>query len=75
MLNERVLLTLKYLWEESTADNYVTCVDIMRYLEEHGLKAPSRTTVYKDIKQLQTLGIDIEQKKSTQNHYQLELFV
>lgn len=69
MLNERILLTLKCLWEESTAEDYVTCVDIMHYLEAHGLKAPSRTTVYKDIKQLQEFGIDIEQKKGTQNHY------
>lgn len=69
MLSDRLLLTLKYLWEESTAEHYVTCVDIMRYLEEHGLKAPSRTTVYKDIKQLQEFGIEIEQHKGTQNHY------
>ena len=51
MLKDRLLLTLKYLWEESNAENYVTCVDIMRYLEKHGLEAPSRSTVYKDIKQ------------------------
>ena len=69
MLKERILLTLKYLWEESTADHYVTCVDIMQFLEKNGIKAPSRNTIYKDIKQLQELGIDIDQYKGTQNHY------
>ena len=69
MLDDRKLLTLKYLWEESTEEHYVSCVDIMRYLAEQGLKAPSRATIYKDINQLQEFGIDIEQKKGTQNHY------
>ena len=33
MLKDRTLLTLRYLWEESTKENYATCADIMRYLE------------------------------------------
>lgn len=72
MLTDRTLLTLKCLWEESTKERYVTCSDIMRYLEKHGLKAPSRTTIYKDIDQLKKFGIDIRQYKGTQNHYWIE---
>ena len=72
MLTDRVLLTLKYLWEESSEENYATGVDIMNYLEDHGIKAPSRNTIYRDIKQLQELGVQIVVYKGTQNHYWID---
>ena len=67
MVKNRLLLTLKYLWEETDESHTVSCVDIMNFLEENGFKRPTRNSVYSDIAALQDIGIDINIHRGTQN--------
>ena len=60
MVKNRLLLTLKYLWEETDSTHTVSCVDIMDYLVENGFKRPTRNSVYSDIAALKEIGIDID---------------
>ena len=71
MVKNRLLLTLKYLWEETDESHTVSCVDIMNFLEENGFKRPTRNSVYSDIAALQDIGIDINIHRGTQNRYKI----
>ena len=67
-MNRRILLILKYLWEQSDETHTVSIVDIMNYLSENGVSA-TRKTVTKSINILLDLGIDIVKIRKTQNRY------
>ena len=71
MVKNRLLLTLKYLWEETDSTHTVSCVDIMDYLVENGFKRPTRNSVYSDIAALKEIGIDIDIYRGTQNRYKI----
>ena len=55
-----ILLTLKYLYDETDIDHDVTSKSIMRMLEPHGIKAPDKRTIEADIDQIIHAGHDIE---------------
>lgn len=64
----RILFVLKYIWENSDAEHSVTAKDIIRYLNDQGISATSKT-IKNDVDQLIEFGIDIEIIHSTQNRY------
>ena len=51
----RLLLTMKYLWEKTDIDHPASVRDIAAYLEENGLTA-TRKTIYHDVEQLRAAG-------------------
>lgn len=55
----RTLLVLKYLWEETDIEHPVTIKDIIAYLEKNGISS-TRKTITGDIEDLQSFGIDID---------------
>ena len=71
MGKNRLLLVLRYLWEETDEENTVSAVDIMDYLESQGMSRPTRNSVYSDIAALKEAGFEIETYRSVQNRYKL----
>lgn len=55
----RLLLTMKYLWEKTGIDHPASVRDIAAYLEENGLTA-TRKTIYHDVEQLRAAGLYID---------------
>ena len=66
--NIRTLEILKYLYLRTDEDHPVTVADIMDYLKGKGISTV-RQTVYRDLEDLITAGIDVVVTKSTQNQY------
>ena len=67
-MNSKILLILKYLWENTDEENTVSIADIIRHLSEHGFSS-DRKTVAKYIDTLTDFGIDIVKIRKTQNRY------
>ena len=67
-MNSKILLILKYLWENTDEENTVTIADIIKYLSEYDFSS-DRKTVVKYIDTLITFGIDIVKVRKTQNQY------
>lgn len=67
-MNSKILLILKYLWENTDEKNTVSIADIIRHLSEHGFSS-DRKTVVKYIDTLTDFGIDIVKIRKTQNRY------
>ncbi|MGI6744055.1 MAG: helix-turn-helix transcriptional regulator [Eubacteriales bacterium] len=65
---ERILLVLRYLWENSDENHQVTIKDIESYLNENGCSG-NRGTITADIEKLIAFGHDIVCFRSTQNRY------
>ena len=68
----RTLLVLKYLWEETDIEHPVTIKDIIAYLEKNGVSS-TRKTITGDIEDLQSFGVDIDCQRSTQNRYFIDV--
>ncbi len=65
----RPILLARILYEYTDYDHSLTTSQLMSILEkEYGIKT-HRTTIGTDIEMLQSLGMDIQLTKSTQNHY------
>lgn len=67
-MNSKILLMLKYLWENTDEENTVPIADIIRHVSEHGFSS-DRKTVAKYIDTLTDFGIDIVKIRKTQNRY------
>ncbi len=67
-MNSRILLILKYLWEQSDESHTVSIADLSKYLLENGVSA-DRKTIGKNINMLIEFGIDIVKIRKTQNQY------
>lgn len=59
---------MKLFFEETDENNYVTMVDIIKYLNEFGIKA-ERKALYTDIDALREMGFDIKGFKERGNYY------
>ena len=70
----RTLLVLKYLWDNTDIDHPATIKDIAAYLEGFGYNA-TRKTISKDIDELIEIGIDIDCKREEHNLYFLDVRV
>ena len=68
-LQSRILLVLKYLWENTDESNPATLADINAFLMECGFPKPDPRPIKKDIDQLCELGVDIVCDRKTQNRY------
>ena len=68
LMNSRVLLVLKYLWEHTDESHTVSIADLTDYLSEYGISA-NRKTIAKNIDLLIEFGIDIIKVRKTQNQY------
>ncbi len=66
--NNRILLILQYLWDNTDKTHTVSLADITRHLESCGITADPRT-LRKDIAQLTDFGIDIVVDRRVQNQY------
>lgn len=66
----RILYILKFLWENTDEEHYVTTSDIVQYLKEVGIPC-DRKTIPGDIEKLCEIGIDIEEERSRGNLYSL----
>ena len=66
----RILYILKYLWQNTDAEHYVTTGDILTYLKENGISC-DRKTIPGDIQKLCDIGMDIEEERSRENRYSL----
>lgn len=67
-MKNKILLILKYLWDNSDEAHLVSIAELINYLCEHGLAA-DRKTVAKYIDTLTDFGIDIIKVRKTQNQY------
>ncbi|MBQ3427768.1 MAG: WYL domain-containing protein [Clostridia bacterium] len=67
-MNSRILLILKYLWEQSDESHTVSIADLSKYLSENGISA-DRKTIGKNIDALIAFGVDIVKIRRTQNQY------
>lgn len=67
----RLLLTMKYLWERTDVDHPASVRDIVAHLEENGLTA-TRKTIYHDVEQLRAAGLDIDCRNENQNLYYID---
>ena len=65
----RPWLLAKILYERTDYDNCLTTAQLMKILEEEYGMPTHRTTIGADIEMLQSLGMDIQLTKSTQNKY------
>lgn len=72
--HSRVLLVLKYLWDNTDIEHPATIKDISDYLSENGFNA-TRKTITNDINDLKAFGVDIDCQRSTQNRYFLDVRV
>lgn len=70
----RILLVLKYLWDNTDIDHPATIKDIAAYLEGYGYNA-TRKTISKDIEELTEIGIDIDCIRAEHNLYFLDVRV
>ena len=70
----RTLLVLKYLWDNTDIDHPATIKDIAAYLEGFGYNA-TRKTISKDIEELTEIGIDIDCIREEHNLYFLDVRV
>lgn len=66
----RLLYILKYLWQNTDAEHYVTTAEILTYLKENGISC-DRKTIPGDIQKLCDIGIDLEEERSRENRYSL----
>ena len=66
--NVRILKILQYLYLRTDEDHPTTVADILGYLQERGIHAV-RQTVYRDLQDLISSGIDVVVTKSKQNQY------
>ncbi len=65
----RIIEILKYFWENTDKEHYVTLVQLQKYLQGMGM-SPDRKTLTKDIEILNSIGFfDIEHDRSVQNRY------
>ena len=64
----RILLILKFLWENTDEENTVSIADIIKYLSSYGYSS-NRKTVARYIDTLIAFGIDIVKVRKTQNQY------
>ena len=64
----RILEILQYLYLRTDEDHPTTVADILEYLQDRGIHAV-RQTVYGDLQDLISAGIDVVVTKSTQNQY------
>ena len=67
-MNSRILLILKYLWEQSDESHTVSIADLSKYLSDNGVSA-DRKTISKNIDALIAFGFDIVKIRRTQNQY------
>lgn len=72
--HNRILLVLKYLWENTDIEHPATIRDIIEYLSQNGYSV-TRKTVTSDINDLISFGVDIDCQRSTQNRYFLDVRV
>ena len=61
---------MKFLWENTDEEHYVTTSDIVQYLKEVAIPC-DRKTIPGDIEKLCEIGIDIEEERSRGNLYSL----
>lgn len=66
----RILYVLKYLWENTDEEHFVTTNDIVNYLGDIGISC-DRKTIPGDIAKLCEIGIEIEEEHSRENRYSL----
>lgn len=66
----RILYILKYLWENTDEEHYVTTTDIVKHLKDIGVPC-DRKTIPGDIAKLCEIGVDIEEERSRENRYSL----
>ena len=64
-LENRTLLVLKYLWENTDEEHTATIADLREFIVNSGLSKPDPRPIKKDIEQLCELGIDIVCNRST----------
>ncbi len=65
----RIIEILKYFWENTDKEHYVTLVQLQNHLQGMGM-SPDRKTLTKDIDILNSIGFfDIEHDRSVQNRY------
>ena len=55
----RILLTLRYLFENTDEEHVVSTRDIKTMLEQHGVQAPVSRTIDADMDLLAAAGFDI----------------
>ena len=55
----RILLILRYLYDQTDADHHVSTKDIKKMLEENGIEAPVSRTIDSDVEQLIAAGFDV----------------
>lgn len=67
-MQNKILLILKYLWENTDETHTASIVDIMEYISANGLSA-NRKAVAKYIEVLTDFGFDIIKVRKTQNQY------
>lgn len=65
---QRILLLLRFLLEQTDETHYVSVADILRFWTSHGIHA-NRKNVYSDIQLLMDFGLDIICVRSMQNRY------
>ncbi len=61
--DNRILLILKYLYEQTDADHDISSKDIMRMLEAQGHKVPDKRTIDADVDALIAAGHDIQKNR------------
>ncbi|NBI11520.1 WYL domain-containing protein [Colidextribacter sp. OB.20] len=64
----RVLLLLRYLYEQSSEEYPVSVMDILHFWKSQGIHT-DRKSVYRDITVLKKFGLDIVQRRERQNLY------
>lgn len=67
-MQERILLVLKFLWENTDESTPASISDIIAYLSEYGITV-NRKPVANDIDALIDFGFDIIKVRKTQNQY------
>lgn len=68
-LQNRTLLVLKYLWEQSDEQNPVSAANITEYLSDNGIEVKDIRTISRDIMDLMDLGIDIIEQRKERKWY------
>lgn len=67
-MQNKMLLILKYLWDNTDEEHTASIADLMQYLDDNGLNSDRRTIV-RYISVLIDFGIDIIKIRKTQNRY------
>lgn len=67
-MENRLLLVLRYLWENTDDSNPASIADIIEYLSDYGITV-NRKPVANDIDALIDFGFDIIKVRKTQNQY------